>query len=140
MYKIHLHLYKEIDQIYIFFIYFTCQNTKLDLVILFATLQLKIWLNPKHIYNTFKCPLRDPLCYFMSQLSRYTQNKVISKFSVESDVVFVSYARFTVSYSCICHVEIYDINLINIGNAEIISPKQTNMQKICCTQILCTLV
>ena len=41
-------------------------------------------------------------CYFYDiQVGRCRQKKCISKFSVDSKVVFVSYARFTVIYCCI---------------------------------------
>ena len=41
-------------------------------------------------------------CYFYD-ISRCRQNKHLSKFLVDFEVAFVSYARFTVSYCCRGH-------------------------------------
>ena len=50
----------------------------------------------------------------MIYFSRYRQKKLSSKLSVDFEVAFVSYARFTVSYCCIGHyVGNYYVDIIN---------------------------
>ncbi len=51
-----------------------------------------------HFYYYFKDPFWDPIMTIcIAKFSRYSHNKVISKFSVNCDVVFVSYGWFTLS-------------------------------------------
>ena len=51
-------------------------------------------------------------CYFYDKVQYCTQNKLISKFAVDSNIAFVSYTQFTVSFCCIGqYVGIYVVNM-----------------------------
>ena len=63
----------------------------------------------------------------MAKFSRYKQNKFIFKFSVDSEVEFVSYARFTVLNCCIgSYVGNYYMNVDIINRQFYWLLRQTN--------------
>ena len=72
----------------------------------------------------------------MTWLCWYTQNKLLSKFSVDSEVAFVNYARFTVSHCCIGHYVAISISTWKIHKFGDYVPKQVNLQEKFSTQTL----
>ncbi len=75
----------------------------------------------------------------MIKFSRYTRNQLISKFSVDSDVAFVSYARFT-AYTLLVTLATLIMFELPCRHEKIHKfghylAKQVNLQEIFSTQI-----
>ncbi len=90
------------------------------------------------VRENFKGPFCDP-AIFKTQFNRHRQNKLISKFSVDSEVAFVSYAHVIVSYLGIGHYfGHYNVNIINSQFDRLFRQTDEFARKNICTQTLCS--